>query len=79
MKITFGSIEHSDLYFALRTRVLTQEELGAVMDMGSLISIFPGRTYRDHEREMQYSDALFKQGQLRLMAAGCPANAFEAK
>lgn len=68
-----------DLYFAMRTRPLSDEELEEVKKFGRFIAVgsfvdsggyimYDG--YKPNELELIFNDALFKQARLRMIAAG---------
>jgi hypothetical protein len=58
--------ERSDLYWALRTRVVTEEEMLQVRKIGTALVIDPYLSGNPDAR-MEFNDALFKQSQLRFL------------
>lgn len=69
-----------DLYWALRTRVLTDKEMEEVRANDYLIVIkmryngcgsYNSFTYRDEEARREFNEALMMQMKIRLMFKGC--------
>jgi predicted DCC family thiol-disulfide oxidoreductase YuxK len=56
------------LYFALRSRVLTDEEMQLVERMDIHLVIEPGRAYYEKEMVAEFNAALLQQFKLRLAA-----------
>jgi hypothetical protein len=57
-----------DLYWALRSRVLTEEEMTEVERYGKYVNIDPNTPYYAEEKERELNAALLQQFQLRATA-----------
>jgi len=62
--------ERRDLWWALRSRLLTDEEMEEVKRQGSWLNVEPMQSYNRTEKAMELTDALHKQALLRLAAQG---------
>lgn len=60
--------KHDDLYWALRTRVLTDDEMAQVRRSGTALLMHGGETYSVSELEREFNGALLLQFQMRLVA-----------
>jgi hypothetical protein len=58
-----------NLYWALRTRVLTDKEMEQVRQEGVDLLIHNGETFNDVEKEKELNDALVTQFRIRAIAA----------
>jgi hypothetical protein len=58
-----------DLYFALRSRVLTEEEMGRVAALGVHLVLDPFEVHTDLDKQKELNAALLQQFQLRAIAA----------
>ena len=67
-----------ELYAALRSRVLTDEELSEVMDMDYLITVrmeycdengSRSETFKKQEKQREFNDALYQQARIRALNA----------
>lgn len=64
-----GEEQHrKDLYWALRSRVLTDAEMAEVAQYGADLNINDGETYNADEKARELNDALLQQYRLRLSA-----------
>lgn len=59
----------ANLYWALRSRVLTDEEMSEVERYGSSLNIQPMVSYSAHEKELELNNALLQQFRMRDIAA----------
>lgn len=54
------------LYFDLRTRILSQAEMDEVMKIGPAITFRKDESSTQHDRHLEFNDALRIQGLLRI-------------
>jgi hypothetical protein len=69
MKLTADRERHRrDLYWALRSRILTDDEMKEVEQYGDYLNIEPMVSYSSDEKKRELNDALLQQFKLRLAA-----------
>ena len=61
--------QRRDLYFSLRSRVLTDKEMQEVADYGKYLNIDSSVPYNEGDKAKELNDALLTQFKLRLAAA----------
>lgn len=59
-------IYKSDLYWALRTRVLTEDEMNRVRGLGYLITVRDGQPFYQDQKINEFNQALMNQYQMQL-------------
>ncbi len=57
-----------ELWWTLRTRALTDEELQRVREVGYGLCIDTRYPYNEHEKRMEFNAALAEQARIRLLA-----------
>lgn len=75
--------KRESLWWALRSRVLTEEEMEEVRRCGSSLNVRDGVSYYAEEKSRELGDALYNQARLQLLAmylkqGGDPASAPES-
>lgn len=63
------SVDRRNLYWALRTRVLTDEEMGRVASLGISLCIEPMTPYREIDKIRELNEALLQQFKLRAITS----------
>lgn len=74
MQAMFDREQHRrDLFWALRSRVLTNAEMAEVSSYGDQLNIECGVSYMPGEKSIELNAALLQQFRIRDLAAGQPA------
>ena len=60
--------KQTDLWWALRTRPLSDEEMAEVKNYGAWLNLFTNETYRQEEKTKELNDALARQWEMQAKA-----------